>query len=336
MKWRHFNFSEMNETDVREELLSPLLDHLGYHAGAEGRVVRELPLRYQRLFLGRKNPKTDPLLKGRADYVLEVRDHARWVVEAKAPSASIDEDAIEQARSYAIHPEVNAVYFALSNGRRFCVYKTSAPPGSEPLLDFSYQEMSSNLARLEGLLSVEAIKRDYRDFFDAGEPLGNGLRSIAKIASGTIEYDNCSVPIPALQELSISIVDGVIERGVGGVLVASVITRGPVRSTQQVLSKMGLDKLEYISTDNQLSAEANKPTIFEYRGTAVFLAGEKMRNVADWTEVELPFDIRCEVTSVVKVTLSELAISGVIENRLNIVEFDQEVQFDGRVYVRLV
>ena len=61
MAFHSLSFDNMNESDVREEFLSPLLDILGYRVGAEGNVLREhtLSLRYPRLYLGRKNRKTD-------------------------------------------------------------------------------------------------------------------------------------------------------------------------------------------------------------------------------------------------------------------------------------
>ena len=63
--------------------------------------------------------KKDPLLRGKADYILEASGKVRWVIEAKAPDVQIDIDAIEQAWSYASHAEIRAVYFVLSNGKEF-------------------------------------------------------------------------------------------------------------------------------------------------------------------------------------------------------------------------
>lgn len=117
----HFPFERFNETDVREEIITPLLHRLGFKSGTENDIIREQSLRYPREFLGRKNPKKDPVLRGKADYILEAKGRVRWVIDAKAPDVLIDDDAIEQAWSYANHAEVRAVYFAVCNGRTLTV-----------------------------------------------------------------------------------------------------------------------------------------------------------------------------------------------------------------------
>src|SRR5690606_15162772 len=119
------NFKNFNETDVREEVLAPLIRMLGYRSGSKDNVVREQSLRYPRAFLGRKNTKKDPILRGKADYILEVGSTVRWVIEAKSPDVEIDFDSVEQAYTYANHPEIRAVYFALCNGKRFVVFQTN-------------------------------------------------------------------------------------------------------------------------------------------------------------------------------------------------------------------
>lgn len=109
-----------NETDVREEIASPFLAVLGYKRGTCNDIARELVLTYERQFLGTKKP-TDPPLRGRADYVLTVIGAGRWVLETKAPNEPIDGDAIEQAMTYARHPEVSASYSVVLNGVRLTV-----------------------------------------------------------------------------------------------------------------------------------------------------------------------------------------------------------------------
>jgi hypothetical protein len=104
------------EADVREEIITPLLHRLGYKAGSRANIIREQPLRYPKEYLGHKKPRRDPPLRGRADYILDVDGLVRWTIEAKAPNALISVDDIEQAYSYARHPEVRAVFFAIING----------------------------------------------------------------------------------------------------------------------------------------------------------------------------------------------------------------------------
>jgi len=89
------SFQNLNEADVREEILAPLIRRLGYRSGTEHNVIREQSLRYPRAFIGRKDSKKDPILRGVADYILEAGSAVRWVIEAKAPDVEIDIDTIE-------------------------------------------------------------------------------------------------------------------------------------------------------------------------------------------------------------------------------------------------
>jgi type I site-specific restriction endonuclease len=131
MRFPPMNFDRMNEADIRAEVIDPLLRLLGYQSGTEFNIVRERTLRYPRISLGRKKP-TDPEVKGRPDYILEIRGLDRWIVEAKPPNTDISHDDIEQAYSYAFLPEVAAGYFVLCNGKRFQIFKTVDGP-SAPL-----------------------------------------------------------------------------------------------------------------------------------------------------------------------------------------------------------
>jgi hypothetical protein len=72
-----------NETDVREEVATPLLSALGCSRGTRNDILREYSMAYDRKFLGRKK-NNDPPLRGRADYVLSVAGAGRWVLEIKA------------------------------------------------------------------------------------------------------------------------------------------------------------------------------------------------------------------------------------------------------------
>jgi hypothetical protein len=72
----------MNEADVREEVAMPLLRALGYEMGSANDIIREKSLEYSNNFLGRKK-KTDPPLRGRADYILTVLGAGAWALEMR-------------------------------------------------------------------------------------------------------------------------------------------------------------------------------------------------------------------------------------------------------------
>lgn len=104
MIFEALDFKNFNETDVREEIIAPLIRYLGYRSGTLHEVIREQSLCYPKASMGRKKPNSDPVLRGKADYILEAGGSVRWIIEAKAPDVEIDTDAIEQAFTYANHP----------------------------------------------------------------------------------------------------------------------------------------------------------------------------------------------------------------------------------------
>src|SRR4051794_15430324 len=102
------DFDSMNETDVREIVVRPLLTRLGYAHGTHANIRTEVTLRYERAFLGRKNPSKDPALVGRADYICDAVSYGRWAVEVKSPQHELTQDDVEQAHTYCAHPEISA------------------------------------------------------------------------------------------------------------------------------------------------------------------------------------------------------------------------------------
>lgn len=53
-----FKFERMNETDVRENIVSPLLKELQYRHSTPNDVITEQTLRYPKSFIGSKKRKT--------------------------------------------------------------------------------------------------------------------------------------------------------------------------------------------------------------------------------------------------------------------------------------
>ena len=102
------DITRLNEADVREEIIAPLIRELGYQSASAHNVFREQSLRYPRIYSGRKGAQKDFVLRGKADYIREAGGAVRWVIEAKAPACPINADDIEQAWTYANHPGVRA------------------------------------------------------------------------------------------------------------------------------------------------------------------------------------------------------------------------------------
>lgn len=329
-------FDKLNETDVREEILAPLVNILGYRTGEIHNVIREQSLRYPRAFLGRKDVKKDPLLRGKADYILEANGKVRWVIEAKAPDVEIDIDAIEQAWSYANHAEIRAVYFVVSNGKVLQVFQTNQGPNSGPIISVTYEELDKRLPIIKNILGPDAILRDHPEVMtDFGEPLGPGLRSFVRITNGLIKYESNSLGLEILNELLIGIAEGAIERDEAGRLVAYVRTTGPCRSFQELNERLGLSEFEMKSPENTISTDSTKPTIFVYENTVILPKGESLLDLNTWTNVVLPINITCHVAATAHCFLVGRKLAGEFVTRMNYMEFRMIVDMAGSFEVFL-
>lgn len=220
-------FEKMNEADVREEIITPLLHRLGYKSGTRNNIVRELSLRYPKVSLGRKNPGRDLELRGKADYILEVEGRLLWVLEAKSPAAPISPDDVEQAWTYAKHQEVRAIFFALCNGRKLMVYRTDYAADASPVLSLDY-DFERDFRKLENLLAPEALLREFPETrLDVGVPIAPRLRSLARITGGTLSLRNSSLGAPVVQELQWTVSGGSVQRDESQRLIAFITTTSP-------------------------------------------------------------------------------------------------------------
>lgn len=308
-----------NEMDVREELITPLLHYLGYSPRSTANIIREQSLRYPRKFLGRKNPLTDPPLRGRADYILEVDQSVRWTIEAKSPTAAISTDDVEQAYSYACHPEVRAVYFALMNGTELRVYQANHGPTADAILTVGYDGICKEMQTIENLLSPTSIRRDHpRVVPDTGRPIGPGLRSVVRVVSGFVEFRECRPTVPMLGHVTLSITDGAIERDDDGSLIIYVKARSPFRFVNELNERLGLSRLELISEHSALSTNAASPTIFRQEIVVTLPQGEVFPNLMGEGELVLQRNLRCN---------SATEAIGVLEGERFLGEFLQRYEY---------
>jgi hypothetical protein len=268
-----------NETDVREDVLMPLLTALGYSKGTEADIVREHSLRYPALQLGRKSLK-DPPLRGRADYILQVFGYTRWVLEAKPPTDPVEADQIEQALSYARHPEVGGCYAAICNGHIFSLHDTRHSAEHPPLLHFDITNLSDLIDKLRNILSPYAIKRDHPIVrIDTGITLGGNLRSLEYIDGGCVEYKTCtwdlsSMPISLQSSINLNFIamknrivgyramieGGSIERYFSGQIVAKIAFFKIHANLDKMSNAMSLEEVSYVCLDNYLSQNPSQPS----------------------------------------------------------------------------
>jgi len=329
-------FEKFNEADVREEVIAPLLRTLGYRSGSQNNIIREQSLRYPNLSLGRKDPKKDPELRGRADYILEVQDRLRWVVEAKAPDVAIAADDIEQAWTYANHPEIRSIYFVLCNGRTLSVYRTAHGPNVAPVLSLSYERLEADFQILANVLGPNALLRDFPDIkVDVGLPIAPGLRSLARITNGVIRYEHNSLGSPVLSELQNGIREGAVERDANGRLVVFLKTGGPSRSLQELNERLGLSTFEMVSESNQLSTDPAQPTVFVYENKITLPAGERILDLMTWRHIELPHNITCAIKAQAGGSFRNGVFSGTFSTDMHYLESGAKVTMSGSFEVHL-
>lgn len=329
------NFEGMNETDVREEFVSPLLRQLGYRSGSPHHIVRELSLRYPRESLGRKKA-SDPPLRGKADYICEVHRRIRWVIEAKAPDEQFGQDDVEQAFSYARHPEVRAVYFCLTNGRRFVVYRTDESPDSGPVLEVGYEDFPQAIHRLESLLCPAAVERDFPGTpRELGQPVARGFRSVAQIVSGRVTIRSSSPCLPPLIGVNHSIVAGTIEHAEDGSLIAYIDLLAPYQGLQELNRRFALDRMELRCPATMLSADPSNPSVFQASRSTLIPQGELLFNIATWEYIECPTNCKAQVETKATVFLDINRLHGQWSQRLRYSPGDSCISADGDFEARV-
>lgn len=331
-----FDFSRMNETDIREQILVDLLRVLGYRHSSPNDIITEQPLRYSALALGRKK-KTDPKLRGKADYILEVEKRLRWVIEVKSPAAPLSEDDRDQAWSYAIHPEVKALFYLVSNGRSYELFRAGEAPGIRPVLSFSHEELRERLPILANVLSPDSLKRDFPTYvLDVGRPLAPGLRSFAKINNGWFTYTACRPQLPRtpLVGLKVHFSGGSIERTEGGKIALFLRVSSPYQQIDDFLRSMRFDQFEMESDGDVLSTDPHAPTVLRTVLNYQMPAGSLLFDIPSGSPVILPFEMQVLSRTVARGFFENGKFKGVMWCEMQMPEMPQ-VDLEGNFEVEL-
>ncbi|MCG6170132.1 type I restriction enzyme HsdR N-terminal domain-containing protein [Leptospira sp. FAT2] len=173
----NLNFQELHENNefkedsVREVIILPILNALGYK---EGQIIRSKTLEHPFLKIG-SNKKIP--IKLIPDYLILIEENYALTLDAKSPDINImDEDNIGQVYSYASHPEIRSTYFALCNGLEFALYRREST--NKPILLFQIEEIEHSWEKLSMLLSANS--------FQIGKNLSYDSLTIAK--TGEFDY----------------------------------------------------------------------------------------------------------------------------------------------------
>jgi Type I restriction enzyme R protein N terminus (HSDR_N) len=159
-----FDFSvldspEFKEDAVREEIIAPIIRRLGYRPSGSVQVQRSKPLVHPFVMIGSKRHVVNII----PDYTLFEDGIALAVLEAKGPREKIVHSYhVEQAYSYAIHPDVRVKHYGLCNGRDLVIYSTDQ---WEPVLHLSIREIDEEWAKVEETLLPRFLNNpEFRGF----------------------------------------------------------------------------------------------------------------------------------------------------------------------------
>ncbi|MET7244876.1 type I restriction endonuclease subunit R [Methylobacterium sp. EM32] len=269
----------MNETDVREVIVRPFIERLGYKYGTEAHIRTEVTLRYAKAYLGRKNPSKDPALQGRADYICEVIPYGRWVVEVKAPSVDLSLDDSEQAHTYATHPEIAALYYLLTNGREWRLYRVGRP--STPIFTWENEQTDNMLVALQNTLGPEAFKKRAAALeVDSGKHLALGLGSKSLIKGGYITYSTTktnnhmfNAHLAQFDGMRAPITSGEVYRNERGEIEAKIAMLSGFAAGDAMMKDSIAEALTFLSKEEYISRDREIPTIFTNLSHMFYRAG---------------------------------------------------------------
>jgi hypothetical protein len=312
---RDLPLASLSEADVRAEIIDPFLRELGYQTGSTNNILREGQLRYDFLYLGRKT-KGDLKLSGRPDYVLEVGDFGTWLVEAKAGSVPLDQEAYEQAKSYALHPDVGAALFLLCNGSRFALYSTSSRSFEDALLRLSYEEIRDAWLTVESILSPQGFMRSVpRAHFDARLPLARGWPASLRLGAGVavpseVRGNADMIDLSALANMTNHIGGGSCERGPDGRIQTVLNFVASNAFTQNLLDRKGLNSQALETESEFISLDADDPTLFRNSFEFRTEADEELFDVTTWQPMKMPIPLAATAHITALAVLSDGFVRG--------------------------
>lgn len=212
----NFDFSLLRsklvkEDTVREELISPLLKALGYSLSSNHQIIRSFALLHPYVYIGTKknNIKIIP------DYLLIIDGKHKWILDAKGPSENtLSGKNVEQAYSYAIHPEIRASIYALCNGHQLAIFNIN---NTEPVLIVNLKDLSWDLYELKKLLSPLAFSNPH--LLDFKPDFGLALHKLGYPLLDIISFKSLGLPfiVKVNDHLYSAVVDvGPISEGFDG------------------------------------------------------------------------------------------------------------------------
>jgi hypothetical protein len=150
------DWSGANESTLREELLFPVLEELGYGQSTLNPIRREVSYQLQDPYLHEGRSRL------RVDYLPTVLGRELWVLEAKGADDPHPERTLHQARSYAVHPEIRVPLLAVFDDRAVRVHDPWAMDWETPIVEVPVVELALRFDELYVVLSPNGVTRVVR------------------------------------------------------------------------------------------------------------------------------------------------------------------------------
>jgi hypothetical protein len=262
-KTKKLNFAEMKEVDVRADVIEPLLQSLGYESGTIHCLEREPKLRYPFFYGGRKRSGIDRPISKFPDFIIKVNSARAWIIETKPPDEKINNESIDQALSYANHPEINVPLFVICNGHRIEIFQTRQGDYRVPFVAIDYPVLESRYGDLASWLSPSAFATRFPRIGT------NNLRGIAPgfgdqvfIVDGGFEIVNAHRnAMAALLNMEPIVREGLVKAVESGLMMRVKMSSGRKQIERQ-RKIWGHEWQECFSGDKSISADAQRPTVF--------------------------------------------------------------------------
>lgn len=185
------NNPEFKEDSVREEIILPIINGLGYNSNRPNQIIRSRKLLHPFVSIGSKRKEIYII----PDYLFEVDNKPAWILDAKAPTESVIKSAhVEQAYSYAIHSEVRVKHFALCNGLDFALYNIDQ---IKPILHFPVKAIPLYWITLKQYLAPQNVFSNSP--FNISKDLGLHLKRLGFDMFDSLIFPN--VPITHIGQM---------------------------------------------------------------------------------------------------------------------------------------
>jgi hypothetical protein len=152
------------------------------------------------------------------------------------------------------------------------------------------------------------------------------------VATVPHNHENCYIPV--YNALSLTVVNGTIQRNENGRLLIYFVTRASL-ALQETNSRLGLDKVEVESSEDILSCDSEKPTLLVSRKTYTIPQWETVLNIATGKNILLPHSVKADISINARAVLFGKKLSGQFTCEYNFYQSTSSLSLVGEFELNL-